>query len=120
MYPPESCDVIIEDSKLNGAALRRTGIPAQDIKIAYNSGSNRRESQLLAEGLRRRGYNVVAVKPLRHVTAAGATNKRGKMTAEFFSRLTGWDKPTSEHGRDAGILCWGVKECRQQESEKVA
>lgn len=30
-----------------------------------------------------------------------------KTTAQEFKRITGWEKRTSEHGRDAAMLIWG-------------
>jgi hypothetical protein len=30
-----------------------------------------------------------------------------KVTAKWFKQQTGWDKPTNEHGRDAGMLIFG-------------
>ncbi len=30
-----------------------------------------------------------------------------KLTSSKFKEITGWDKPTNEHGRDAGMIVWG-------------
>lgn len=30
-----------------------------------------------------------------------------KLTSAKFKEITGWDKPTNEHGRDAAMLVWG-------------
>lgn len=30
-----------------------------------------------------------------------------KMKSDKFKQMTGWDKPTNEHGRDAACLVWG-------------
>lgn len=57
-----------------------------------NVGGVIREANLLAEGLRRKGYSVKEVHP------------RGKVDADGFKRLTGYQGRTNEHNRDAGML----------------
>lgn len=34
-------------------------------------------------------------------------HNRTKVTHDYFCRLTGWDKKTNEHGRDAAMLVYG-------------
>jgi hypothetical protein len=34
-------------------------------------------------------------------------NNKTKMNADYFRRVTGWDKRTSNHARDAAMLCFG-------------
>lgn len=34
-------------------------------------------------------------------------NNKTKMSAEYFRKVTGWENPTNEHGRDAGALVIG-------------
>jgi len=70
-------------------------------KIARNIGHVTREAQLLVEGLRRLGYEVAEVKPL-------GKAKKAEDDRRQFERLTGWTERTSQHGRDAGRLAFGV------------
>lgn len=34
-------------------------------------------------------------------------NNKTKVSSDYFSRLTGWNKRASEHARDAAMLIWG-------------
>lgn len=34
-------------------------------------------------------------------------NNKTKVTHEYFTKLTGWGKPTNEHSRDAAMLVYG-------------
>jgi len=65
-------------------------------KIASNVGSVKRESALLAEGLRLRGFTVTETKP-----------DSAKWSNEYFQRITKWTGRTSQHGRDAARLVFG-------------
>ena len=60
-----------------------------------NVGGIYREANLLADGIERMGLNVVRQHP------------QGKYNAEYVAKLTGYKKRTSEHARDAIMLCWG-------------
>jgi len=53
------------------------------------------QSHLLAEGIERLGYKVLRQHP------------QGKVDAAYIKKLTGWKKRTSQHARDAIMLCWG-------------
>lgn len=64
---------------------------------AGDVGAVVRESQLLAEGIRRLGYKVIEHTP---------AEKGKKLDAETFRRLTGYSGRTNQHERDAGMLCW--------------
>jgi len=35
-------------------------------------------------------------------------NNKTKVTHDYFTRLTGWTKPTNEHSRDAAMLVYGL------------
>lgn len=59
-----------------------------------NAGGNRREAQLLAESLRRLGFDVELVNPV----------KETKWDSKRFRLFTGSTKPTSQHERDAARL----------------
>ena len=65
-------------------------------RMCINIGLNRRESQLLAESLRRCGFAVLEVLPVR----------AKKWTAEQLKRYLGIDARTSQHVRDACRLAW--------------
>lgn len=56
-----------------------------------NAGGNRREAQLLAESLRRHGFDVELVNPVREA----------KWDATRFRLFTGSSKAASQHERDA-------------------
>ncbi len=60
-----------------------------------NVGGIYREAELLAEGIERMGYTVIRQHP------------QGKASHNYIKRLTGWNKRTNEHKRDAIMLCWG-------------
>jgi predicted nuclease with RNAse H fold len=66
-------------------------------RLAQNVGQVMREAKLLAEGLRRLGYEVVEQKPL------GKAKKAADDVAQF-QRLTGWTERTSQHARDAARM----------------
>lgn len=66
-------------------------------KVGVNVGGVIREAELLAEGIRRMGFNVRTVHP------------RGKVDAAKFKAFTGYQGQTNEHTRDAGLLCFRRK-----------
>lgn len=65
-------------------------------KMCINIGMNRRESMLLAEALRRCGYSVAEVLPVR----------AAKWTAQQIKRYLGIEGRTSQHVRDAARLAF--------------
>lgn len=65
-------------------------------KMCINIGMNRRESMLLAEALRRCGFSVEEVLPVR----------AAKWTAEQLNRYLGIAQRTSQHVRDACRLAY--------------
>lgn len=69
-------------------------------RLAQNVGQVMREAKLLAEGLRRLGYEVIEQKPL-------GKAKKAADDVRDFERLTGWTERTSQHARDAARLCYG-------------
>lgn len=64
-------------------------------RMGLNVGMAIREGQLLADGLRKVGFNVRTVHP------------RGKVDSIKFKNFTGWTYRTNQHGRDAAMLCYG-------------
>jgi len=98
-YPRKDVAVIIEAPQMNRPVFDRDSADSHKKhgRLAMNVGSVKRESQLLAEGLRRDGYLVIEEKP-----------STQKWTAEYFKRITGWDKRCSQHARDAAKLVFGL------------
>jgi hypothetical protein len=70
-------------------------------KIARNVGQVTREAQLLVEGFRLLGYEVIEQPPL---------GKKGKAADDRaqFQRLTKWTQQTSQHARDAARMVFGM------------
>lgn len=64
-------------------------------RMGLHVGMAIREGELMVEGLRRSGYNVHTANP------------RGKVDAARFAQFTGWTARTSQHARDAALLCYG-------------
>ena len=70
------------------------------IKIATNYGGTIKEAELMADRIESLGFEVRRVQPSR---------KSGtKMKADAFEKLTGYTGRTSEHGRDAAMLVFGM------------
>lgn len=83
---------ISETTHMWGKQLYGNDQDKRRVKMGQNVGAVRREGQLLAQRLRQRGYSVRCVPP------------RGKVSADYFRRLTGWTGTSNEHTRDAGLL----------------
>lgn len=66
-------------------------------KASHDVGRVCRESELLAEGIKKLGATVITQHP------------QGKLNQEQFARITGWTKRTNQHCRDAGMLAYGAK-----------
>jgi len=62
--------------------------------IGANVGSVYREAELLEELLKQRGCKYKTVHP------------QGKINAENFKKITGYEGKTNQHERDAAMLCW--------------
>lgn len=62
------------------------------------AGSAKRDAKIWDDFLKDNGipYEMVAPK-----------NNRTKLSAEQFTKYTGWKGKTNEHGRDAGMLVYG-------------
>jgi hypothetical protein len=69
-------------------------------KMLVNTGGVKREASLLAESLRRDGYDVVEVSPVR----------KKKWTDEEFELFTGSTARANEHERDAVRLAYHYKD----------
>lgn len=70
------------------------------MNIAQKVGGVKREATLLQRWCEIHNVECRAVKP------TGASNT--KMPSDRFNKLTGWNKRTNEHGRDAAMLVWGL------------
>ena len=99
-YPPSKAEIIVEDCNLNKSVYA-----ARDHKsttrMREHIGYVKRETALLIEGLERKGYRVVRVRP-----------QSAKWDADYFQRITKWRGRTNEHARDAAKLCHGVRSIR--------
>ncbi len=86
--------VYFEDARL------RTYFGSAGREKLQGVGSVKRDCSILDDFLTAYDIPAVAVKP-----AAGRT----KWSADYFAKVTGWTKRTSEHGRDAAVLALGRK-----------
>lgn len=97
VYGPHEAKIIVEVAH-HAPTFRHLKAEGQNAhtlsKIARNVGQVTREAQLLVEGLKRLGYTVVEVKP------------QGKKNQAEFKRITGWQKRTNAHERDAGMMAF--------------
>lgn len=87
----------IEDARLRKWIPQESNIK-QRIGRAKGAGSVGRDAQIWQELCDLDGFDYVLVAP---------KNNRTKMKAADFKKLTGWDKQTNEHGRDAAMLVLG-------------
>lgn len=89
---PDMYDVFIEMPN-----TKHNWHKSNDNTTSVNVGMAYRESELLAEGLERLGFNVRRVSP---------KQKGRKLNAEQIRKITGYEGRTSQHVRDAIALCW--------------
>lgn len=93
--------VVFEDARLRtwfGGADQRQARSGAGIREGV--GSVKRDCVIWSEFLGRHNIPFVGVKP-----SSGAT----KWPADYFTKVTGWAKRTSNHGRDAAVLIFGRK-----------
>lgn len=86
--------VIFEDAR------RRTWFGGKGREALQGAGSIKRDCAIWAEWCALWGVPYRSVSP---------QSKGPKLSAEQFKRLTGWEGRTSEHARDAAMLCWRGK-----------
>ena len=84
--------IIFEDARLRG------GKPGKE--RLQGAGSIKRDSKIWEEFCKCYLIPFQPVKP---------TSGNTKWKADYFKRITGWDKRTSEHSRDAAVLVFGMK-----------
>ena len=65
------------------------------------AGSIKRDCSIWEEFCEHHELDFLAIPP---VAQKGLT----KLSAERFQKMTGWTQRTSEHSRDAGMLCYGL------------
>lgn len=61
------------------------------------AGSIKRDSKIWEDYLKYKGFDYEMVAP---------KNNKTKLNTDLFSKITGWEKPTNEHSRDAAMLCF--------------
>ena len=62
------------------------------------AGSVKRDAVIWEDFLSEHGIRFEMVAPKNNAT---------KMDADYFRKITGWPERTSNHARDAAMLCWG-------------
>lgn len=92
-------EVFIEDVEAVSPTFRKKGVANQYAlnKVSQNVGANKRDCQLLKERMTGLGIKFTPVDP---------RQKMAKMDAEIFQRYTGWNESSSQHSRDAAIICY--------------
>ena len=99
IYPFE---VVIEDPRGNKPVFMKRGVKGRGyLKIAQNVGSVKRDTQLIYEWCINHKISVTCVVP------GKSKWRKGKITSAEFKRITGYEKSTSQHGRDGGMLVFG-------------
>jgi hypothetical protein len=90
--------VRMEDARL------RTWLPKEESNSEYRgklmgAGSIKRDCQIWEDLLGDLGVDLELVKPAPYKT---------KWTPQYFKTVTGWTERTSNHARDAAVLCFGL------------
>lgn len=90
---------VLEDVTQNKPVFPKKGVANNSalLRVAQNIGSNKRDSQLMAEFLKLHGIETRLVKP----TTA-------KWKAEEFMKITRYEGSSSQHARDAAKLVYGL------------
>jgi hypothetical protein len=93
--------VIFEDSTLQSHVFTAPSVKgAAKLKIARNIGEVDGYCKLIK-------LACESVKTPWH--AVSPKNKGAKLSAEQFNKLTGWDNPSNQHQRDAGMSGWAIR-----------
>jgi hypothetical protein len=94
-YPPNVVHKLIVELPNTTAVWHKKAKKREAIeKTAVNVGKSLREAELLADWAGRVGYEVITRHP------------QGKVDDAIFRRITGWKGRTSQHARDAAMLCF--------------
>lgn len=100
-YAPSRTLVVVEDpSQVSPVYHRRANTRRAQDKVAERVGGVKRESLLLMEGLKRAGYTVQGA----YVRGGQYQFLGSKLSAEEFTKLTGYTERSSQHARDAGRI----------------
>lgn len=89
--------VVFEDARLRTFFGTVRGSAADDAR-KQGAGSIKRDCTILADFCEDMGIPCLALSP---------QQKGSKVSPETFTRLAKWEKRTSNHGRDAGMLVLG-------------
>lgn len=68
----------------------------QHSRQAQNVGMNKRDASLYIEWIQRQSIRVLEIRPWRRKVSTGTE----------FNKMTGYDKRTNQHGRDAALLIY--------------
>lgn len=71
-------------------------------KIAHDVGANHETGKKIVEMCKFWGIEVLEQHPLKKIWRS----KDGKITAEEFRQVTGYDKKCNQDARDAGLIAW--------------
>lgn len=97
--------VVVEAGYKNGKVNlhyfgNNTGVAS---KVGYHVGENHTTAKKIVEMCRYWKIPVEEKAPLKKIWGA---DKKSKISAEEFAKLTGYNKRTNQDVRDAGLLCW--------------
>lgn len=87
--------VRVEDARL------RKWFGSRGREVLQGVGSVKRDCGIWQEVMQYKGINVEFVAP---------KNNKTKLKSTAFKAMTGWQKRTSEHSRDAAMLVYGFRE----------
>lgn len=98
-----SFEVVIENPNGNKPVFFKPGVKSQAMarRVGQNIGSNKREASLLIEYFERNHIAYTAIVPKKKSTGSG------KITQEYFKKLSGWTKRTNQHERDSAMMILG-------------
>lgn len=80
-------------------ARKRQWFGTASVERLQGAGSIKRDSQIWEDFLSDEGISYLPIPP---------KNNRTKLTRVAFDRLTGWNRATNEHSRDAAMLVFGI------------
>jgi hypothetical protein len=95
--------VIFEDSRLTSPVWGRGTNAAAAAKIARNVGMVDGVCSLIVEACERLGIVAHSISP---------KGKGAKLNAEQFERVTGWEKSSNQHVRDASMVAWPYRSAK--------
>lgn len=96
--------IIVEDGWINSSNWHLMPYFSKSMccEIGRRTGENHGTGKIIVSYLKDLGYDVDEVRPLRKCWKG----KDGKITAEEFKEITGYDKRCNSDMRDAGLLAW--------------